>query len=115
MSFTASNVIEIIRLLVKEFYKRVTLMMSESNDVYVQILPVIKSECSNRILLCKWNEGDFKDRFTGLIWAVDYKVSLQYKLTQKLRLNEYIHRSLQIIRISGASFYGLLQLLYLTN
>lgn len=51
-------------------------MMTEpkSNDVYVQILPVIKSESSNKILLCKWNEGDFKDRYTGLIRAVDFKV-----------------------------------------
>lgn len=44
------------------------------NDVYVQILPVIKVESSNKILLCKWTKGDFKDRFTGLIKAVDFKV-----------------------------------------
>jgi len=47
--------------------------MTDTNDIYVQILPVIESESANKILLCKWNKGDFKNRFTGLIRAVDSK------------------------------------------
>lgn len=64
--------------------------MTESNDIYVQILPVIESESSNRILLCKWNNGDFKDRFTGLIRAADFKVRLYYKLAAKYNFSRYI-------------------------
>lgn len=47
-------------------------------DIYVQIMPIIKSNALNKILLCKWIEGDYKDRFTGLIRAVDFKVNFQF-------------------------------------
>ncbi|XP_037045989.1 uncharacterized protein LOC119081315 [Bradysia coprophila] len=49
--------------------------MTESHDIYVQILPIIKSQSSNKIVLCKWIQGDYKDRYTGLIRPVASQAS----------------------------------------
>lgn len=75
---------------------------SKLNDVYVQILPVIKSGSSNNILLCKWIKGDFKDRYTGLIKSVDFKVIRHKKINTDEHLKKYIrYRSQQTIQHFG--------------